>query len=392
MTYDFNAFVDRSNTNAEKYKHRKALFGTDDIIPMWVADMDIASPHFVLDAIKERAEHAILGYEDRPSDGIAAQVSWLARRQQFVVEPEWILSTHSTVAAIHMAIQAFSDVNDEVIIMSPVYHAFARSVKQENRQLIDWPLDADNKGRYTFSLDKLKLLISKKTKILLLCSPHNPVGRVWDEKELHDLAEFCLNNEILIVSDEVHADLTYPPFTFKALASLGPSIANNCLTFQGPGKTFNLTGIGLSSIIISNPILRRNFTKVYRQFHPSYGNAFAHAAFKAAYRFGDEWLDGLIKHLSGNQALLTSLFEKYNNCIKYRSAEATFLAWLNCSELGMTDNQLNEFFINKAGLGLSAGPIFGVGGEQHMRLNFAVPAKTMHLVIQQLDHAIEKHL
>lgn len=389
MAYNFDYIVDRSESCAEKYRSRKSIFGTDKVLPMWVADMDIASPPFVLDAIKQRAEHAILGYESSPKQAIDAQIAWLKKRQNFTVEPNWVLSSHSTIASVHMAIQAFSEPDDEVIIMTPVYHGFARSVKQENRKLINWEIEQNN-GQYSFSLEALKSQISHKTKLLILCSPHNPLGRIWSFDELQAIGDFCVQHNIIIVTDEVHADLIYLPHKFIPMATISPAIAEQCITLQGPGKTFNLTGIGLASIIISDSALRKKFKITHQRFHPSYGNAFAHVAFEAAYSQGEAWLDELLVYLNNNQQALLSMLQTHSDKISMRLSDATYLAWLNCRGLNMDERELQKFFVEKAGLGLSAGTVFGAGGEQHMRLNFAVPSSVMQQAIEQLDAALKR--
>lgn len=388
MTYNFDQVIDRSNFNAEKYTLRKTIFGTDNVLPMWVADMDIASPPFVLEAIKQRAEHNVLGYEDNPKSAISAQISWLKKRQNFTVEPSWVLSSHSTVASIHMAIQAFSEPLDEVVIMTPVYHAFARSVKQENRTLINWEITKD-KQQYSFSLEQLKIQISSKTKLLILCSPHNPLGRIWRFNELKAIGEFCIEHNIIIVADEVHADLIYTPNQFIPMATISPEIAKQCITLQGPGKAFNLTGIGLASVIISNDFLREKFKLTHQRFHPSYGNAFAQVAFEAAYTQGEAWLDELLLYLNKNQQSLNTMLDSHRDKISIHIADATYLAWLDCRNLNMSERELQIFFIEKAKLGLSAGKVFGAGGEQHMRLNFAVPHSIMLQAVEQLDTALK---
>lgn len=388
MTYNFDQVIDRSNFNAEKYILRKTIFGTDNVLPMWVADMDIASPPFVLEAIKQRAEHNVLGYEDNPKSAISAQISWLKKRQNFTVEPSWVLSSHSTVASIHMAIQAFSEPLDEVVIMTPVYHAFARSVKQENRTLINWEITKD-KQQYSFSLEQLKIQISSKTKLLILCSPHNPLGRIWRFNELKAIGEFCIEHNIIIVADEVHADLIYTPNQFIPMATISPEIAKQCITLQGPGKAFNLTGIGLASVIISNDFLRKKFKLTHQRFHPSYGNAFAQVAFEAAYTQGEAWLDELLLYLNKNQQSLNTMLDSHRDKISIHIADATYLAWLDCRNLNMSERELQIFFIEKAKLGLSAGKVFGAGGEQHMRLNFAVPHSIMLQAVEQLDTALK---
>lgn len=384
---DFDTHIDRSANNTAKYTQCKAVFGRNDILPMWVADMDIISPPFILNAIQQRAQHPVFGYVDKPAAAIAAQITWLENRQNFKVDSDWVLSTHSIVAAIHMAIQAFSNMGDEVIIMAPVYHEFASSVNIENRKLINWQLESMD-GCYQFSTDQLKKQISPKTKLLILCSPHNPIGRVWTREELKAIGEFGIENNIIIVADEMHADLIYSPHEFIPIATISDEIAAQCITLQGPGKTFNLTGLGLSSVIIGNPVLRKQFQKVHQQFHPSYGTSFSQVAFEAAYLHGGKWLDELLVYLNINQQTLQKMLLNHKNKITMTNSEATFLAWLDCSGLNMDSSGLKQFFVDKAGLGLSPGSQFGLGGEQYMRLNFAVPHSVMQRAVEQLDDAL----
>ncbi len=386
---NFDTYVDRSGHNTAKYTQRKAVFGNNDILPMWVADMDIISPSFIQEAIQERALHPVFGYVDKPERAIDAQLTWMRTRQNYTVDKEWLISCHSIVTSIHIAINAFSEVGDEVIIMSPVYHEFAHSVKQEGRNLISWNLVRES-GKYHFDIEDLKKQLSSRSKVLILCSPHNPLGRVWTRDELQVIGDFCIEHNIVIVADEMHSDLVYTPHIFTPMASISSAIQGRCITLQGPGKTFNLTGLGLSSVIISDPELRKKFYKVYERYHPSYGTAFSQVAFEAAYRNGAEWLEDLLLYLDKNQQALISMLQKHQSKISMIPSEATFLAWLDCSGLGMNDRDLMRFFVEEAKLGLSAGVQFGPGGENHMRLNFAVPQVTMQKAIEQLDKALER--
>lgn len=388
MSYDFSTSACRKDTNAEKYTLRHELFATEDVFPAWVADMDIDTPEFVLDAVKERLKHPIVGYEEVPKSAFLAQIEWMKKEHGVKFELEDMLYSHSVVASMNAAIEAFSSKGDKVIVQTPVYPPFFHSVIEHERILLKNPLKQLDNGSYTFDIDNLKSKIDEKTKLLLLCSPHNPVGRVWAREELEEILELCYKHNIVVFSDEIHCDLVYAPNKHIPLASLSEKAREITVTAIGVGKTFNMAGFAISTVAIPNTELRDKFLKVYNRIHFAHGSALSHVAFEAAYRGGKEWLEELKVHLYKNYNLLKELCEKYPNLIKITPIEATYLAWLDCRGFALRDKELRDFFVKEAGLGLSAGISFGREGSGFMRLNFAVSSAKMVEVIKKLDKAL----
>ncbi|MBE0515304.1 PatB family C-S lyase, partial [Sulfurimonas sp.] len=278
---------------------------------------------------------------------------------------------------------------DKIIVQTPVYPPFFHSVLEHERELLKNPLKQRDDGSYTFDIDDLKSKIDERTKLLLLSSPHNPVGRVWRKEELEEILEVCLEHNIVLFSDEIHCDLIYEPNRHIPFASLNKKARDISVTAIGVGKTFNMAGFAISTIAIPNKELRAKFLKVYNRIHFAQGSSLSHVAFEAAYRGGKEWLEELKEHLAKNFSMLKELCDKYP--IKITPIEATYLAWLDCRGLELRDKELREFFVKEAKLGLSAGISFGREGSGFMRLNFAVGSDKMLQIIKNLENALKKH-
>ena len=384
----FDQIIDRESSNAEKYMLRKKLFGREDLLPMWVADMDIVTPSFITDAIKKRTEHPVYGYEEMPDSAFEAQIAWMRERHGFEIEREWMFYSPSVVATINLAIQAFTKPGDKVIFQPPVYAPFFKSIANNDRRLVSNPLKRDSSGDYCFDFDDLRTKIDKETKLLLLCSPHNPVGRVWRREELQELADICLEHDIKVLSDEIHSDLVYTPHKHIPFASLGDATNKITLTAIGPGKTFNVAGLSISTVVIADENMRKHFNTLYESIHFAQGTIFGHVGFEAAYCYGSEWVDALLEHLYSNVKKLEKLAQKHADKITLRVPEGTYLAWIDCSQMKMNDKMLRKFMVEKAELGLSPGIVFGKEGQGFMRMNFAVPTAMMDQAISQLDDAL----
>lgn len=387
MVNDFG-FIDRSNTNAEKYVLRQKLFSNPDVIPLWVADMDFATPQCVRDALQERLMHPVFGYEIMRKEAYEAQIGWISKHHDFQIEQEWLIYSPSVVASIGCAIRSFSDEGDEVIVQSPVYPPFYSMVKKNGRSLLLNPLKQDGEGQYHFDLEDLQNKITPKTKILLLCSPHNPVGRVWKRNELQELVEICAEHNIVIVSDEIHADIVYSPHVHVPTATLSHDAMERTVTLTGPGKTFNMAGFSISTVCIPSDRLRKAFQNETGHIHWGEGAVLSHAAFEAAYKHGEEWYQRLLEQLVQNQNRLIEWSGKYPQ-IKIRPPEGTYLAWMDCRALAMGDHELRDFFAQKAGLGLSPGLSFGKEGSGFMRLNFAHSPAVIDQALEKLSQALE---
>lgn len=389
MKYDFSVNACRKDTNAEKYRLREELFGTTDVEPVWVADMDIDTPVFVLDAVKKRLEHPIVGYEEVPYSAYQAQLSWMKKEHKVAFEVEDMFYSHSVVASMSVAIEAFSEKGEGVIVQTPVYSPFFHTVLGLEREFVKNPLKLRDDGTYTFDIDDLKAKITKDTKLLLLCSPHNPVGRVWKREELEAILDVCLENDIVVFADEIHSDLVYAPNVHIPFASLNAKARDITLTAIGVGKSFNMAGFAMSTVAVPNKILHAKFRKAYDRVHFAQGAVLSHVAFESAYREGKEWLEELKVHLLKNYETLNRVCMEYGEFIKLTPIQGTYLAWLDCRGLGLRDKQLREFFIKEARLGLNAGLSFGREGSGFMRLNFAVSSAKMSEVIKRLRNALE---
>ncbi len=390
MSYDFSRSASREKSNAEKYQLKEKLFHTTDLLPMWVADMDIDTPDFVIEAVQKRLEHPNFGYEEMPSSAFLAQIAWLKRHHDIVFKEEELLYSHSVVASMNVAIEAFSEVGDKIIVQSPVYPPFFKSVTQHNRKVLFNPLKKDVSGEYRFDFDDLRSKIDKDTKLLLLCSPHNPLGRVWRREELLELADICLEHNIVVFSDEVHSDLVFAPNKHIPFASLSEAVRENTLTAFGVGKSFNLASFAISTVAISNKVLREKYQKVYDKIHFAQGTALGHVAFENAYMYGDVWLCELKEHLQKNIIMLEEVCKKHNDKISFIAPQGTYLAWLDCSNMHLHERELRDFFVKEAKLGLSAGISFSKEGSGYMRLNFAVSTEIMKEAMARLELALKR--
>jgi len=372
----FHRSANREESNAEKYQARQRVFGTKNVLPLWVADMDIETPDFILNALKKRLAHPILGYEEMPNSAFEAQIKWMKRHHDLILKREEMFFSPSVLTSLNLGIQTFSNEGDEIIIQTPVYGAFANSILKNNRTVIENPLIEED-GDYAFDFEDLEKKITPKTKLLILCSPHNPVGRVWDKEELLKLASICLKYNLLVIADEIHCDLSFKKHT--PFASLSKEIAKQTITLLSPAKTFNISGLAISTITIPNEKLRVQFNKTYRAIHLGEGNLLAHVAFEAAYTHGEKWLMALKEHLLNNISQLQKHLTKTNSPITFKKPEATFLLWLDCRTLNLNEDALAQYFIKK-NLGLSQGISFGRGGEGFMRLNIALSKEIINKI------------
>jgi cystathionine beta-lyase len=387
-TYNFDEVIDRSGTSTVKYDGRQAFFGKSDLIPLWVADMDFKTPGFIVEAIRKRAEHEIFGYTLKPEAYTQSIVGWLKRRHNWEIKPEWISFSPGVVAGLTIAIEALSNPGDGVIIQPPVYFPFFDSVKGTNREMIENPLRLEN-GRYYFDFDDLKRKITPKTKILLLSNPHNPGGMAWNEKELTELAEICLENKILIISDEIHSDLVFEGFKHTPLAGISEEVAQNSVICMSPSKTFNTAGLTTSYLVIPN---KRNFVayeRLMRLPHLHMGNIFGTVALEAAYTFGDEWVSQVTKYLFGNYLFLENFFAENLPEVKAMRPEATYLIWLDFSAFGLTDEALSQKLID-AGVGLNRGVQFGKQGSGYMRMNIGCPRPVLEEALIRIKNVFRK--
>jgi cysteine-S-conjugate beta-lyase len=386
--YDFDEIIPRQGTDCVKYDLREAFFGDATVLPMWVADMDFRTPDFVVDAVKRRATHEIYGYSIRGAGWHNALISWLDRRHSWAVQKEWIVFSPGVVPALNMAVLAYTQPGDAVIVQPPVYFPFFSAVENHGRKLVYNPLKLEN-GRLCMDFDDLKEKAGQGAKMLFLCNPQNPGGNAWTKEELTKLFDVCRENNIVILSDEIHSDLVLRGKKHTVLASVAPETADFVITAIAPSKTFNLAGMATSALIIPNEELRRRFSETIENLHISLGTLFGNVTSQAAYTHGDQWLGELLDYLRRNVDSAEAYFRKYIPQITMIRPEATYMVWLDCRELGLNDDQLRDFFIKKARLGLNEGRTFGPGGEGFMRMNIACPLATLRDALERLKNAVD---
>ena len=386
MYYNFDEEIDRLNTSSIKYDGLQQFFGSNDLLPMWVADMDFRTPHFIINALKNRLEHEVLGYSFRSDSFQEAVAGWLKRRHGWEIKKEWIVFTPGVVPGVNLAVLAHTSSGDNIITQPPVYFPFFNAVTDHVRKLVYNKLSLIN-GRLSVDFDNLENECRKGAKMIIISSPHNPGGNVWTRDELSKIAAICLRYNVLIVSDEIHCDLVYKPNKHTPMASLSDEIASNTITFIAPSKTFNVSGLSSSLAIIPDENLRKQFVSTLDHLHIGLGNIFGNVAMEAAFTYGDEYDDALMEYLAGNVALVESFLETNLPQIKPVRPEATFLVWLDCREMGMTDKELNDFFLKKARLALNQGIQFGPGGEGFMRLNIGCTKATLLKGLNRLKQA-----
>jgi cystathionine beta-lyase len=389
MAYDFDTIIDRSLHNSLKWTTMRRITGFDDLSPFWVADMDFACPPEVVETLKERATHPIYGYIV-PSEGYhKGLINWMERRHGWKgIEKEWILWTPGVVAGFSIAMQVYSHPGDKVIIQPPVYHLFERQILGTGRQIVENPLKIVD-GYYEMDFEDLKEKIDERTKMILLCSPHNPVGRVWKREELQELADICREKDILIISDEIHHDLIIGEIKHTPTATLSEDAMQRTVTLVSPSKTFNLAGLTNANAIIPNKKLREDYMAHLRK-SSGHNNIFGMIAQDAAYNKGEAWLESLIEYLQGNYNYLDNFISEKLPGFKLYPLEGSYLAWIDCSSLGFDDEELNKFMIEEAKLWLSKGAQFGTGGSKFMRVNLACPRSVLKKALDSLEKAVNK--
>lgn len=380
--YNFDKVIDRRNTDNVKYDYRKEYFGNADVLPMWVADMDFETPDFIREAVMERAKHPIYGYSVRGNDYYNSIINWQQRRLNWKIEKDWIMFSPGVVPAFNFAVLAFTKPGDKIIVQPPVYFPFFSAINNNDRVQVNNQLVFSD-GRYRVDFDDLRAKV-KDAKMLFLCNPHNPAGRCWTKKELTELAQICVENNVIIMSDEIHGDLIIPGFKHTPTASLSKEIADITVTCIAPSKTFNMAGLDTSSVIISNESLREKYRGFLKKIHINSGNLFGAVAAQAGYTHGDQWLGKLMDYVLKNYLKLKTALDNDFETLELLPMEATYLAWIDFSKTGMSDDEIKETLIHKAKLGLSPGPVFGKGGEGFQRINLAAPTALIDEAILRL--------
>lgn len=381
--YDFDEIIERRQTNCCKWDQVREK----DLLPMWVADMDFKSPPEVIAALEARARHGVFGYSGCWDSWYEALIYWMKKRFDWGPRREWIGNSPGVVASLGMLVRALTRPGDRVIIQTPVYYPFYSMVRENGCQLVENPLVLDG-NKYRMDLASLKPKINSRVKAMILCSPHNPGGRVWSLEELKGFGEFCLERDIIVISDEIHCDLVFPEYKHMVFATISHELEQSCVILNAPSKTFNIAGIQAASTIIPNDKLRKAYEHVLRSSGLDMPNVFAVTAMEAAYRHGEAWLDEMMLYIQDNYRLVNSFIEARIPQIKVMEPEGTYLLWLDCRGLGLTDKELDRFIQEKARLVLSPGHIFGAGGSGFQRMNIGCPRSLVSEALQRLETAV----
>ena len=390
MKYNFDEVIDRKNTDSMKWSasYLERHFGSADCVPLWVADMDFRTAQPVIDAVTERAGHGIYGYALPGDEFYEAVIKWQKRRNGWEVKKEWIVFSPGVVPALWHIVRTFCSPGEKVILQSPVYYPFYKVIEDNGCQVINNRL-INNGGRYEMNFDELeKQAADGSVRMMILCSPHNPVGRVWTKEELRRVSEICFANDVLLVSDEIHSDLVFRPNVHTPAASLSEELMMNTITCMAPSKTFNLAGVQVSDVIVPDRRLRRKLAGSLKSAGVM-PNVFGLAAQTAAYNEGEEWLEQLLEYLAGNLDFMENFITSELPEVKFRRPEGTYLAWLDFSGYGFTTEELQNRMKNKAGVALDDGYIFGDGGEPCQRINFACPRSVLIKAMERLRKGVE---
>ncbi|MBR4902618.1 MAG: pyridoxal phosphate-dependent aminotransferase [Victivallales bacterium] len=390
MKYDFDQIIPRNHTNSLKYDFAKERGKPDGLLPMWVADMDFQTPPAVREALAAKAAHGIFGYSEPDKMYFEALSNWFGTRHDWMVDPYTAVITPGVVFAICTLIRCLTQAGDAVLIQEPVYYCFREGIRDNGRKVVVNELLFDGKQYHIDFEDFERKIIENDVKLFVLCSPHNPVGRVWTKDELVRMAEICLRHGVFVVADEIHEDFVYHGKRHTVFASLSEDVANNCAVCTAPSKTFNLAALHNANIFIANAQVRKAFKRELDAEGFSQSNVMGLVACQAAYQFGAEWLDQLIVYLEDNVTLMRETFQTHMPQIQLVEPEGTYLPWVNFSQLGLNVPELERFIIDRAKLWLDGGTVFGTSGAGFQRFNIAVPRAILQQALSQLENAVRQ--
>ena len=387
--YDFDTVIDRHHTGALKLEVLQERYGRPDLLPLWVADMDFATPDFVVNAMKERMSHPIFGYTVEPSDYWPSVIDWIRSHHQWEVKREWLTFIPGIVKGIGMAINVFLRPDEKVIIQPPVYHPFRLTPEGNHREVVMNPLKENADGTYSMDFDQLAQVADEKCRMLILSNPHNPAGMVWDVPTLQRLAHFCHEHHILVISDEIHCDMVLSGHKHHPFASVSDEAAACSITFGAPSKTFNIAGVVSSYAIVPNESIRRTFFDWLTANELNEPTLFAPIATIAAFRQGEEWRQQMLAYVEQNIDFVSDYLQQHIPAIRALRPQASFLVWLDCRALGLNHEALVDLFVNRAHLALNGGEMFGPGGQGFMRMNVGAPRSVLHQALEQLKAAVQ---
>ena len=390
MKFDFDTVIPRRNTNSIKYDFAEKFGKPADVLPMWVADMDFQIPPAVREALAARAGHGIFGYSEPDKPYFDALANWFLSRHGWAVDPYTSVQTSGVVFALCILIRCLTKPGDAVLVQEPVYYWFQESIRNNSRKIVVSELVFDGR-KYLIDFDDFeRKIIENQVKLFILCSPHNPVGRVWKKEELERLAEICLRHHVFVIADEIHADFVYPGHRHLVFASLSKEIAEHCAVCTSPSKTFNLAALETANIFIADDRIRTAFRQELGTLGFFQPNIMGLDACRAAYQSGVEWLDQLIEYLTGNLSLMRETLRTRLPQLQLIEPEGTYLPWVNCAKLGLSAPELDRFMAERAKLWLDGGTMFGAGGAGFQRFNIAVPRSILRQALAQLEKAVKQ--
>jgi len=388
MKYNFDEIIDRKDTSAEKYIDLEKLYGTSDVIPLWVADMDFRTAKPIIDAIKERTENGIFGYTSRPDSYYDAVCNFQMKRKNWDIDKKLMSFSLGVVTSICMIIKALSNAEAKIIIQTPVYRPFYNAVKDAPRELLESPLK-EVEGSFNMDYEDIEEKAKQGAKYLILCSPHNPIGRVWSRDELKKLGDICLKYDVKVISDEIHSDLILWGNKHTPFSSISEELRRITITCIAASKTFNLAGMQSSIVILPDEKSKGKFDQAWARLHIECNNCFSMVGTQAAFEHGEEWLEQLLRYIEGNVTFIMDYFKENIPLIIPICPEGTYLVWLDCRQLGMNGKQLNKFMVFEAGIAMSSGTYFGKNSEGFMRMNVACPRAILEKALVQLKTAVE---
>jgi len=389
MIYDFDKPVDRTGSGDLKHEALKTNWGRDDLLPLWVADMDWETPNFITDALKKRLEHSLFGYTVEPDEYWSTVIQWIKEHHGWEPKQEWMTYIPGIVKGIGMAVNVFCKEDEKVIIQPPVYHPFRLTPEGNGRKVVMNPLRKLENGYYEMDFDNLAEVADDKCRLLILCNPHNPAGICWDAETLRQLAHFCTERNIIVISDEIHCDMALWEHKHIPFATVNKEAEQNSITFSAPSKTFNIAGIVSSWSVIPNPKIRIRYYSWLEANEFNYPTLFAPIATMAAFQNGEEWRQQMLHYVERNIDFTVDFCKKYIPQIKPLRPQASYLVWLDCNNLGLTHEQLLDLFVDKAHLALNDGEMFGPGGEGFMRLNVGTQRAVLQQAMEQLKVAVD---
>jgi len=387
MSYKFDDVIDRSNNFSAKWSEMDKKYGTNDLLPMWIADMDFETAPCIINELRNRLEQGIYGYTTRPASYNKSIVNWAKRRYGWKIKPEWLIFSPGVIPTISILIQEMTKENDKIMIQEPVYSPFNSVVNQNKRDLVISPLVKLEDGNYIMDYEDIESKI-KDVKMFILCNPHNPVGRVWTREELIKLGDICMKHNVLVISDEIHSDIILKNHKHTPFASISEEFAQNSITCMAPTKTFNIAGLQMSQVILPNENYYKILDDAFIRLDIRRNNAFSLVATQAAYNEGEEWLEEYLKYLEGNIDFAINYIKENIPSLKVRKPEGTYLLWVDFSYTGLSDDEVCKLLVEKGKVALNSGNSFGIGGKGYQRINLACPRSMVEEGLNRIKKAI----